>query len=244
MADNRIDDTFADDEFAGVVAAIQALEPGDFDLDAPPADVWDGIAASLADELDAAPRDGRETPHVTAVTSTPPLRSLSERRERLERQQRGSAFPARQMLLAAAAVVVVVVAVSAFVLVRTGGADTIATADLAYEPEVYDQLGENAVASVRLVDDEGAVRIEFDEAALPASELADEDLELWLLQIDESGAVVDLVSLGIVDDIDRRYAVPEGYDTDEYSVVDISVEPRDGDAQHSGRTILRGPLSA
>lgn len=52
------------------------------------------------------------------------------------------------------------------------------------------------------------------------------------------------MSLGIVDDIDRRYAVPEGYSTAEYSVVDISVEPRDGVEQHSGRTILRGELSA
>ena len=36
--------------------------------------------------------------------------------------------------------------------------------------------------------------------------------------------------------------VPAGYDPDAYYVVDISIEPRDGDTAHSGRTILRGPL--
>ncbi len=244
MADNRIDDIFADGELAEVATAIQALDTDDFEFVDPPTGLWDDIAAALADDRDPPVQPADDERTVTAVSSTPPLRSISERRERLERRQRASSFPTRQMLLAAAATIVVIAAVASFVLVRTGGPDTVATAELAYEPEVYDPLGENAVASVRLVDEAGAFRIEFDEAALPASELAEEDLEIWLLQVDDAGAVVDLVSLGVVDDIDRRYTVPEGYDTDAYSVVDISVEPRDGDAQHSGRTILRGQLSA
>ena len=37
-------------------------------------------------------------------------------------------------------------------------------------------------------------------------------------------------------------AVTAGYDPGDYSVVDISVEPRDGDAGHSGRSILGGSL--
>jgi hypothetical protein len=40
------------------------------------------------------------------------------------------------------------------------------------------------------------------------------------------------------------YAVPADLDPDTYSVVDISIEPRDGDDAHSGRSILRGQLSA
>lgn len=249
MGDNRIDDLLDgidDDGLADIAAAIQALDVDDRELLTPPDEVWDGIAASLADEDDHdrhsthVPADRRT---VTPVTSTPTVSSISERRRRLERQTQRRSVP-RSMLMAAAAVIVVVAAVGAYVVTRTSTADTIAEANLAYDPTAYDQLGENAVASVRLVDDEGALRIEFEEASLPASELGDEDLELWLLQIDDDGELVDLVSLGVVDDIDRRYAVPEGYSTDDYSVVDISVEPRDGVEQHSGRTILRGELSA
>lgn len=238
MGDNRIDDILdGDDDLAEIAAAIQELDTDDRTLIAPPDDVWDGIAAAIADESNTDERT------VTHVTSTPAVSSISERRQRLERQTQPRSV-SRSMLMAAAAVIVVVAAVGAYVATRTGTADTIAEANLAYDPAAYDPLGAAAVASVRLVDDEGTFRIEFEEASLPASELAEEDLELWLLQIGDDGELVDLVSLGIVDDIDGRFAVPEGYSTDEYSVVDISVEPRDGVEQHSGRTILRGELSA
>ena len=42
---------------------------------------------------------------------------------------------------------------------------------------------------------------------------------------------------------DRPDAVPAELDPDVYSIVDISIEPRDGDEQHSGRSILRGALT-
>ena len=42
---------------------------------------------------------------------------------------------------------------------------------------------------------------------------------------------------------DRPDAVPAELDPDVYSIVDISIEPRDGDAAHSGRSILRGTLA-
>jgi len=32
-------------------------------------------------------------------------------------------------------------------------------------------------------------------------------------------------------------------DPDVYSIVDIGIEPRDGDVAHSGRSILRGTLT-
>ena len=245
MADKHIDDIL-DDELAELAASIRALDADDLALVEPPDDVWDGIAAGLADEggddADALSPSARA---ITPVTTTPPVTSLDERRDRIE-QQRPQRAPssARTMLLVAAAAVVVVAGIAVFAATRSSGADTVATAELAYDPEAYDPLGENALASVRLVDDDGLFRIEFDEAQLPASELDDADLEIWLLQQDDSGSVVGLVPLGIVDDIERAYDVPPGVDLVEYRVVDISVEPRDGDPQHSGRTILRGELTA
>ncbi len=67
------------------------------------------------------------------------------------------------------------------------------------------------------------------------------DYELWLLDL-EGGELEDLVSLGLVNE-DGTFTVPEGIDLSEFSVVDVSVEPQDGDDTHSGNSILRGPLS-
>ena len=80
------------------------------------------------------------------------------------------------------------------------------------------------------------------DAALPSPGVG-ADLEVWLIRPDDAGNVASLVSLGVIDPTDPgSLAVPAGYDPDAYFIVDISVEPRDGDISHSGRTILRGPL--
>lgn len=67
------------------------------------------------------------------------------------------------------------------------------------------------------------------------------DYELWLLDL-EGEELQDLVSLGTVNE-DGSFTVPDGIDLDEFSVVDVSVEPHDGDESHSGNSVLRGPLS-
>lgn len=67
---------------------------------------------------------------------------------------------------------------------------------------------------------------------------------MWLIRPDDEGNVADLVSLGVVDPADPgTLDVPAGYNPDVFFVVDISVEPRDGDPAHSGRSILRWPLN-
>ncbi len=119
----------------------------------------------------------------------------------------------------------------------------LAGADLAFDPDAFDPLGAESGAHVSLVDDDGVFRISVDDADLspPADEPA--DLEIWLIEPDDDGAVADLVLLGIVDPDDPgSFDVPAGYDPTIFSVVDISVEPRDGDDTHSGRSILRAGL--
>lgn len=39
-----------------------------------------------------------------------------------------------------------------------------------------------------------------------------------------------------------RLTVPDGLDADAYSVVDVSIQPYDGDPAHSGDSLLRGTL--
>lgn len=51
----------------------------------------------------------------------------------------------------------------------------------------------------------------------------------------------NVLPLGVVHG-DAIVPVPAGFDLEDFSVVDVSVEPIDGDPGHSGRTVLRGVL--
>lgn len=65
--------------------------------------------------------------------------------------------------------------------------------------------------------------------------------ELWLLDV-EGGHVDDLVSLGTIDS-GGTFHIADGIDLSKFSVVDISIEPDDGNPAHSGDSILRGQLA-
>ncbi len=219
------DDHTLDRELDQIAVTLRALDPEDLTLVDPPTDLWDRIAAEIG-ETPASP-----APRI----DQPTIASLDDHRRR-----RHMGRPS--MLLAAAAAVLVVA--GALVITATRGNDTtvVATAVLGYDADQFDELGAAASARVRLLQDDGSYLIAFDAAELPTTD-EPADLELWLIEPDEDGSVADLVSLGIIDATDHTFAVPAGYDPDQFSVVDISVEPRDGDAQHSGRSILRGALS-
>ncbi|MYE67669.1 MAG: anti-sigma factor [Acidimicrobiia bacterium] len=118
----------------------------------------------------------------------------------------------------------------------------LAAASLAYDAETFDALGAQARARAELVADGDRRSIQIVDASLPSPE-AGADLEVWLIRPDDKGGVADLVSLGVVEPAaPSTLDVPADYDPALFFVVDISVEPRDGDAGHSGRSILRGPL--
>lgn len=201
---------------AEIEAVLSDVEAGDLELLEPPDEVWAAIESATAGDSDA----------------TGAVVSLASRR-----------WTPRRLALGVAAVLVLVVAgAAAVVLTRDDPADVVATAALAYDSENFDTLGSEASASAELVVEAGSHSIVIVDAMLPSPE-AGSDLEVWLLRPDAEGNVVDLVSLGVVDPADPgSLEVPSGYDPDTFFVVDISVEPRDGDAGHSGRSILRGSL--
>jgi anti-sigma-K factor RskA len=62
--------------------------------------------------------------------------------------------------------------------------------------------------------------------------------EVWL--IDPS--VTSMVSLGPLR-ADGEYDVPPGVDAADFPIVDVSVEPADGNPVHSGESVLRGQLT-
>lgn len=209
------------EELVEIEALLRELEPGDLERHEPPADVWGAISSIVSSDVEAA--------------SAAEVVSLDERRNRT-----------RSLLtVAAASVAVVALGAVALVTMQDGADDdVVATAVLEFDPVSFDPLGNGTSAEVSLVDAQAGTAIVVDEASLPENLGADADLEFWLIEADDTGAVVDLVSLGEYEPgSDVSFAVPDGYDPSVYSVVDISIEPRDGDPTHSGRSILRGQLT-
>ena len=194
----------------------------------PPPGVWAGIAAATG--VTTTPR-----PEVVAPVAPPrpaavplpalepapaPVVPLRTRRSRL--------------LLAAAASLVVGVGIGAgAVALGTGDDEGLAVAAAALDP--LDDSG--ATGEARVVERDGARVLEVD---LTADDLQDGFYEVWLL--DE--AVEDLVSLGVVrGGSEVALTLPPGVDLGEYPIVDVSVEPLDGDPGHSGVSVARGQLA-
>lgn len=127
----------------------------------------------------------------------------------------------------AAALLVAILVGSLLVITNRGGPDVVAVATL-------DQLGTQGSGSVELVDDGGRLRLRVDTADLDPG---DGFLELWVIDPDVS----QLVSLGPLRS-DGIHELPAGLDPADFPIVDISVEPLDGDPTHSGDSVLRGQL--
>lgn len=210
-------DRYVDPADRALEAVLRDMGEEDLELLEPPDQVWEGIEGAIGRQDDA--------PATVA--------KLDSRRR-----------PVRRILVGvAAALAAAVIGVGTFVALSGDAGEVLATATLAYDPASFDALGSDARGAANLVSNEGKLTIDIVEAELP-SPGEGSDLEVWLIRPDNSGNVGDLISLGVVDPGDPgSLEVPPSHDPAAYYVVDISIEPRDGDAGHSGRSILRGPLT-
>jgi hypothetical protein len=226
-------------DLLAVEEMLRSLTVDDLDAPAPPpARIWAAIQSDLVASGDlgaAAP-----APPAASVADPEPQRvaSMAEHRAR-----RGAA--GRPFLLAAAAVVVMVVGAVVVVATRGGESEVLASATLTWDPAAFDPLGADARARAELVQGDDGYELVITDAQLPADVEENADLELWLISLDADGNPADVQPVSLVDPTaPGTYAVPAELDPDTYTVVDISIEPRDGDDAHSGRSILRGQLSA
>lgn len=219
-----------DDAERRVTELLHSMTAGDLDLIDPPADVWAGIEAEL--DLSASNDSASEA----AGASVAPVIDLASRRRRIAAR------------VAAVAAAVAVIAGLAVVITAddAGGPIEVANASLQFDPETFDPLGEGRSASATLLDSNGTQSIRIDTSDLPVLE-EDADLELWLIGV--NGEEIEAIqTLGLVADPERpgTYDIPADFDRDAFDTVavDISIEPHDGDEAHSGRSIVRGPLTS
>jgi hypothetical protein len=180
----------------------------------PPPRVWDAIAAATG--VSAAPSADDVTPADDAPTAeVVPLRSRR-----------------RPMLLVAAAVVAGAVVGAGAVAVLQGRDDGEPITAVALDPLADNEASGRAEVVVR---DDGSRVLEVD---LEAPALDDSYYEIWL--IDRS--VVGMFPLGVVAPGTQTVELPAGLDLAEFPLVDVSVEPLDGNPAHSGVSVARGEL--
>ncbi|MFC7534873.1 anti-sigma factor [Actinoplanes sp. GCM10030250] len=191
------------------------------DLPPPPEHLWRGIEAGIAASTPAA------TPAATSAAA--PVIDLNARRGT------GRKWTRRLMpVIAAAAAAVLAVAGTVAVYRfsgRTAPAEVTARATLAPLPTVP----ADAAGSVRVLTD-GEMRIDVRNLPLTTG-----FHEVWLIDPDDLTKMVALGNLS--DERDVVLPVPPGTDLNRYRLVDVSDEPHDGDATHSGRSLLRGMLT-
>lgn len=202
----------SDDRLEAIEAVLAELDVEDLEPMLPPVTLWAAIERQVADR-----------PGATVRSIAPRRRSVGT------------------WVLAAAAAVALVIAGTIVVVGNGTDEPVVSAAVLTFDSAAFDPRGAEASAQARLVKRDGTYTIQLTNTQFP--ELSDDDLELWLIQPDEAGAPVDVAPVSLIDpDGDGVYEVPAGLDPTTHFVVDISIEPRDGDAAHSGQSILRGAL--
>lgn len=223
-----------DDRDQRVAAVLRAGHADHPPLDPPPSGLWESIAARTVD-VDTARHPSAGNGTGGALRSVPEGPSSESTATPVTRAGRAAIRRWRRVAAVAAALVLVVA--GALVLVDRG--------DDGAEPEVVatalltgDDIepGSTGTGDARLAQEDGRWVLSLQVADLPTVG-DDEYYEAWLL-----GPGVDRVqSLGTIDRA-GRFVVPDGLDLADFPVVDVSVEPLDGDPAHSSRSVLRGDL--
>ncbi len=208
------------------------------------ASLWDGIAAAaFRDEAHpSGPDAGREAdPDVHTSPRSPALGVVAESVSSPTAAPAGDVVDlaaARRRrragwLAAVAAAAVLVVAVGASVLV---GSDTTPAPVATFALDALDDRATEVDGTI--VADGDQTLVEVDLASLPPAPDGT-FYELWLLDADAGR----LVSLGPVE-AQGSFVVPAAVDIGEWPLLDVSVEPVDGDPTHSSDSVLRGEIVA
>lgn len=196
-----------------ITELARSVEPHDFDRIAPPPMVWNNILAEI---------------EVETASSEADARRRSKGGLSVLRSGRGA------QLLAIAAATLLMVGVAAAVVVNRTTDEPLRELATAAMTDAELPVATDETAQARVVCDDSVCSVDVDLSGLP--DAGDADLELWVI----NGDVTDMYSLGLVTDSDGSFELPFGVLPTDYPIVDISIEPRDGVAAHSGQSVLRG----
>ena len=231
-------------------AALGRAGAADARPEAPSASVWAGIHGELGLSPELAPDPLASPPVADAAPPAPvPIstarRTSSDSAAGTDASARGRRSPRRTRwaIGIAATIGALLVGVGAGIAVAGlggwgfGGAPSAPPATVLADAVLAPFPGwAGATGHATVEEDAAGVRsivVDMD-AVVPSGDVR----EVWLIRSDASG----LVSLGLLDGDSGRFPVPAGIDLAEYSLVDVSAEPVDGDPAHSGDSIVRGEL--
>jgi hypothetical protein len=191
----------------------------------PPPSVWETIAERTG--VTARPRpEVVASPLLPAPTPRPPVPPAPV--VPLRRRPRSRAW------LAAAAALVVGAGIGAGAVVLAGRDAGVVVASATLEP----LDGAPASGTARVVERGGQRLLEVQlRAPAPGS---DDFYEVWLADPELQG----MYAIGAVRTGTTDLPLPAGLDVDRFPVVDVSVEPFDGDPAHSADSVARGQLDS
>lgn len=238
------DDEF--DEATSGIASLLADGPAEIELELPSAGLWAAISSAVAADEEAVRSESTGVdPGITLTDGGPaehigdrghdrrlidPLSSTDESSPATSRAR--SRWGSNTAVLTLVAAVALLVLVPVGLSLRSSGEEPTVLARAELEVLTTDATRGSAEL---IADQAGMLQVDL-EATAPEGEY----LELWLLSLGDDGQ--NPVSLGRIDG-SGLYAIPVGVDTSVFDIVDVSIEPDDGNPKHSGNSVLRGALT-
>ncbi|MFI5907110.1 anti-sigma factor [Dactylosporangium sp. NPDC051541] len=210
---------------------LRALPP-------PPEHVWQRIRTELA-------ASGRDTPPpaVGLFTDPPPTTDISRQNHKANPAVvlPAAPKPTWRRTLAIAAAAALLAASGTALWLRPSGTGTTEAAtcrpqDKRIELTALPDAPNGVAGYACLQDVDGQRTLVVHADGMP--DQPDGDYEAWLLDRDQPTHMEALGVLGR----NGAFNVPAKLDLSRYNIVDISAEPHDGNATHSGHSMLRGTL--
>ncbi|MER6678993.1 anti-sigma factor [Streptomyces sp. NPDC000983] len=246
-------------ELAGlrrVATAMKAPSADDDDLLDPPADLWDSIAQELnlsVPEYQATATTHRKPPDRPSAVATDrepsdfPLAVVPDlpaapAADRQAPATDGDRAPGKRRRLAR---FTIALAACAALLGAAAGStitwwithDNTAVAAAPDDGNRLDSLQADSAGYASLSDSDGQRTLDITVKGLPETSGY---FEVWLMDRSHT----KLISMGVLGpDGHATLPVPDNVDLNEYSEVDVSVQPYNGKPDHSGDSLVRGPYA-
>ncbi|MFF0201431.1 anti-sigma factor [Streptomyces sp. NPDC005017] len=216
-----------------VVSALRTPSIHEHELTSPPVDLWDSIADELGLEQSAGGGRAEEGDHGIRAAGRERPRSAGAGTAG-GRPRRGNRRLARLGVAVAACAALLGAAAGSGV---TWWAMRTSTSAPSADGRQLDSLQDESAGYARLSDDPGHRTLDVTVKGLPRTSGY---FEVWLMDRTHT----KLVSMGVLGaDGHATLPVPDNIDLDEYSVVDVSVQPYNGRPDHSGDSLVRGPYA-